>query len=98
MAKWRAAPRFALQGQNPTIEFNKDDGLNLSGWFISSDMAAPLNPPTEREMVASIFRYILDNYTDRGEALLGEDFIQMEEGDDPCYEIPVGVVMSFARN
>ena len=98
MAKWQAAPRYAPQGNNPIIEFNKDGGLNLSGWFISSDMAAPLNPPTEREMVAGIFRYVLDNYTDREEALLGEDFIQIENGEDPCYEIPVGVVMSFDHN
>lgn len=99
MAKWSAEPRFPLNGEgvNPTIEYNKDEGLQLSGWFITPEdvFNPPPNPPTEREMVAGIFRYILDQYTDREDVVQGEDFKNVGNQD---YEIPVNVIMGFARN
>lgn len=98
--KFSAEPRFGDDGRDPIIRFNEDNGLDLSGWFIQNDQRDGFIP-TEREMVAAIFRYLLDRYTDRNAPMeIEEDFRNIEAGEDHiCYwEIPVGVNMNFTRN
>lgn len=96
MAKYEAAPRFNAGVRQPLITFDNEKGLVLSGWFVEhTDMENV--KPTEREMVAAIFRYILDTYTERVPMELSDEFKKLEPWNY-CWEIPIGVEMGFDRN
>lgn len=96
MPKYRAEPRNVDGIENPTITFNLDGGLDLSGWFISAD--GQVARPTEREAVAAIFRYILDSYTDRVPMEDDEDFAAVFNVGIPCWEFKIDHVSNFQRN
>lgn len=103
--RWYAEPRFHENGRNPIVRFDKDNGLDLSGWFFSPndplrDNLAAGAKPTEREAVAAVFKYILDTHTDRNAFLDEEDgdFVEVHGLGGLDYEIPVDIVMNFTRN
>ena len=100
MAKFYAEPRYYPDGiPAPKITFTKDGGLDLEGWYVCAQDVADIGiVPTERETVAAIFRYVLDNYTEKEAIDLGLEFKALREGGFPDFEIPQGVVLGFGRN